>query len=176
MKIKFVFLMFFLSVMFFNLYAQKTASVEKYGNTLNLGLGIGGYSGYYGGHSMPVLAANYEFDAANYFTLAPFITFYSYGSDHYRETIIPLGVKGSYYFDKLLHADSKWDFYLAGSLGFAIVNTSWDNNYHGDRNYYHTPDPLFLDIHAGAEYHFNQRLGIFLDLSTGISTIGLAIH
>jgi hypothetical protein len=76
----------------------------------------------------------------------------------------------------LLKANSKWDFYLAGSLGFAIVNSSWDNDYYGDRNYYHHGSSLFFDLHIGTEYHFNNHLGAFLDLSTGVSTIGLAIH
>ncbi|MEQ8535603.1 MAG: hypothetical protein RIB86_27340, partial [Imperialibacter sp.] len=51
---------------------------ESFGNTLNLGLGVGGYSGYYGyiGHSLPVLSLNYEFDVAPNFTLAPFVSFY----------------------------------------------------------------------------------------------------
>ena len=33
---------------------------EKYGNTLNLGLGVGGFTGRYGyvGHSMPVFHMN----------------------------------------------------------------------------------------------------------------------
>ena len=36
---------------------------EQYGHTLNIGVGIGGYSGYYGyiGHELPVLHADYEF-------------------------------------------------------------------------------------------------------------------
>ncbi|MES2559447.1 MAG: hypothetical protein V4590_06890 [Bacteroidota bacterium] len=164
---------------------------EKYGKSLNLGLGIGGYSGYYGyvGRSLPVFHIDYEFDVAKNFTLAPFLNFYSFSHDYYwgnknvpyryytyRETVIPIGVKGTYYFDDLLKANSKWDFYLAGSLGFAIVNSSWDDGYDGDRNYYRRGGSLFLDIHVGAEYHFNDRVGAFLDLSSGVSTIGLAIH
>jgi len=35
---------------------------------------------------------------------------------------------------------------------------------------------LFLNIHIGAEYHINKKVGVFLDLSSGVSTIGLAIH
>jgi hypothetical protein len=164
---------------------------EKYGKTLNLGLGLGGYSGYYGyvGHSLPVFHANYEFDVAKNFTLAPFITFYTYTNDYYysnkhdpfryytyRQTVIPIGVKGTYYFDDLLKANNKWDFYLAGSLGFAIVNESWSNGYYGDPNYFGRPSSLFFDVHIGAEYHFNSSLGAFLDISSGVSTIGLAIH
>jgi hypothetical protein len=160
---------------------------ENYGKALNIGLGIGYYS--YVGHSVPVLHINYEFDVAKDFTLAPFLTFYSYSNEYYwgdknhpnryysyHETVIPIGVKGTYYFDKLLEAGSPWDFYLAASMGFAIVNTSWESNYEGDRNVYHGASSLYLDFHIGSEYHFNNKLGMFLDLSTGISTIGLAIH
>jgi len=179
---KIITLVIFLSVLQFRGVAQ-----EQYGKTLNLGLGIGYYG--YVGHSLPVFHVNYEFDVAKNFTLAPFLTFYSYSNSYYwgnrdnpwryytyRETVIPIGGKGTYYFDDLLHANAKWDFYLAASLGFAIVSSSWDNGYNGDENVYHHASSLYLDLHAGAEYHFNSRLGMFLDLSTGVSTIGLAIH
>jgi len=185
--------LFLLSLLNFKSFAQEKAPAEKYGKTLNLGLGIGGYSGYYGyvGRSLPVFHINYEFDVAKNFTLAPFLSFYSYRNGYYwgnnnknypykfyyyHETVIPIGGKGTYYFDDLLKANSKWDFYLAGSLGFAIVNSSWDSDYYGDRDYYNHGTSLFLDLHIGTEYHFNNHLGAFLDLSTGVSTIGLAIH
>lgn len=169
-----------------NLSAQNKNYSENHGGTLNLGLGIGGYLGYYNyvGHSLPVFHINYEFDVANNFTLAPFISFSSYRNGYYysnnnyyyHETIIPIGVKGTYYFDQILNANSDWDFYLAGSLGFAIIKSSWDNGYTGDRNYYTNGNPLFLDLHIGTEYHLSNKVGIFLDLSTGVSTVGLAIH
>ncbi|MCX6257435.1 MAG: hypothetical protein NTW49_06005 [Bacteroidia bacterium] len=188
MKITTITLFLFLMLSVTNLFAQSSNSSEKYGNTLNLGLGIGGYSGYYGyvGHSIPVLHADYEFDVAKNFTLAPFISYYSYRTDYYtgnphdgnwyyyHETVIPVGIKGSYYFDNLIKAGPKWDFYLACSLGFAIAHSYWDNGYNGDNNV--GASPLFFDLHIGTEYHFNQKLGAFFDLSTGVSTIGLAIH
>lgn len=168
----------FLAVFSTSLSAQHSIFSERYGSTLNLGVGVGGYSGYYGyiGHTLPVLHINYEFDVARNFTLAPFATFYSYTDNNYRETVIPLGVKGTLYLDKLLHAGSRWDFYGAGSLGFALVNTTWDANYNGDRTYYRTASPLFLDLHLGTEFKLSNHLGLFLDLSTGVSTVGLAIH
>ena len=173
--------------------AQNTNSGEKYGKTLNLGLGIGGYSGYYGyvGRSIPVFHINYEFDVAKNFTLAPFVSFYSFNNSYYwgdnkknypyrnynyHETVIPIGAKGTYYFDDILKANSKWDFYLGGSLGFAIVNSSWDSDYYGDKNYYRHGSHLFFDLQIGTEYHFNNHIGAFLDISTGVSTIGIAIH
>ncbi len=177
----------------FNSYAQNVHHnyPEKYGNTLNVGVGIGGYYGYYGyiGRSLPVVNINYEFDVAKNFTLAPFISFSSYRNTYYwgnkdypyryyyyKETVVPIGVKGTYYFDEILHAGPKWDFYLGASLGVAIVNSRWENGYYGDTKYYRRGSPLFLDIHVGTEYHFNNKVGAFLDLSSGVSTIGLAIH
>jgi hypothetical protein len=186
MKKYFITTVLLVSIFHFSGFAQ-----EKYGRTLNLGLGIGGYAGYYGyvGRSMPVFHLDYEFDVAKNFTLAPFINFYTFSNSYYwgnknnpyryynyKETVIPVGAKGTYYFDELLKANSKWDFYLGASLGFAIVNSHWDNDYNGDKNYYRHGSSLFLDIHIGTEYHFNNKIGAFLDLSTGVSTIGIAIH
>lgn len=162
-----------------NLSAQHQRSYsDQYGHTLNIGLGIGGYSGYYGysGHTLPVFDINYEFGVAKNFTLAPFIILYSYSDNNYRALVTPVGVKGTLYLDQLLHAGADWDFYTAGSLGAAIVNTSWDSNYTGDRSYYHAVDPLYVDLHLGARYHFNKNIGAFLDLSTGVSTIGISIR
>lgn len=187
MKIKILITVLLLSIIQLTANAQ-----EKYGKTLNLGVGIGGYAGYYGyiGRTLPVLHVDYEIDVAKNFSLAPFVNFYSFTRDYYwgnknypyryysyTETVIPIGLKGTYYFDDLLQANSKWDFYLAGSIGFSIVSRSWSSDYYGDANYYRGPSsPLFLDFHIGTEYHFNNRIGAFLDLSTGVSTIGLAIH
>lgn len=180
-----------LTVFSFTGYAQEEKNLttsESYGNTLNVGLGIGYYG--YVGHSMPVLHANYELNVARNFTLAPFITVYSYrnyyywGSStspyknyYYRQTVIPIGVKGSYYFDQLLRAGSKWDFYLAASLGFAIRKTVWESGYYGEETIIRNESSgLYLDGHIGTEYHMNDNLGLFLDLSSGVSTFGLALH
>ncbi|MEZ4805483.1 MAG: hypothetical protein R2852_08390 [Bacteroidia bacterium] len=174
-----------------DLNGQNSKSGEKYGKTLNLGLGIG-YYGYIGSN-VPVLHADLEFDVAKQFTLAPSISFFSYRNSYYwgnknypnryynySQTVIPVGVKGTYYFDNLVNAGSKWDFYFAGTLGVAIIKSTWDDGYYGDRyiyrNSYRNRTPLFLDVHVGTEYHLSNRAGLFLDLSTGISTLGLALH
>lgn len=171
-------LLFTLLISGSDLFAQRSHSSAGYGHTLNLGLGLGGYYGYYNyGHSLPVFNINYELDVARNFTLAPFVSFSTYRDDahYYRETLIPIGVKGTYYFDQILGAGSNWDFYLAGSLGFSIVKETWDDGYSRD-TYYHNANPLFLDLHVGTEYHMSKRVGIFLDLSTGVSTVGLAFR
>lgn len=170
-----------------SLSAQEKTASSEYGNTVNLGVGFGYYS--YVQNTMPVFHANFEIDAARNFTLAPFISYYSYQNDYYwgdhknpnkyyyyRVTVIPIGVKGSYYFDNLLKANTNWDFYLAGSLGFAMRKTSWENGYNGDRSISHGSSGLYLDLHIGTEYHLNSKFGLQVDLSTGLSTIGLAVH
>lgn len=176
----------FVLLMTGSLFTFQSQAQEQHGSTLNLGLGVGGYGGYYGylGRSLPVFHLNYEIDVADHFTLAPFVSVYTFSERYfwsndfyrYRETVIPIGVKGTYYFDEILSADSNWDFYLGGSLGFALVNARWDDGYDGNRNVYRGGNPLFLDLHMGAEYHLNERLGVFLDLSTGVSMIGVALH
>jgi hypothetical protein len=166
--------------------AQKNKS-EQFGGALNLGVGLGYYG--YVGHSTPVLHADYELAVGRNFTLAPFIAYYSYqnynywGDPHnayrdysYRETVVPMGLKGTYYFDRLLGAGPRWDFYLAGSLGFALRTTTWENGYYGSTTVHDGPSALFLDLHVGTEYHLSKKAGLFLDLSTGVSTIGLSIH
>lgn len=167
--------------------AQTTVSGENYGKTLNAGIGLGYYG--YVGHTVPIIHLNYELSVAKNFTLAPFITYFSYQNYYYwgnknypyrnysyRETVIPIGLKGSYYFDQILNANSKWDFYLAASLGFALQNTTWENEYDGERTVQHGSSGLYLDGHIGTEYHLNNKVGLYLDLSSGISSFGLAIH
>lgn len=173
--------------------AQKPPTpFERYGRTINVGVGVG-YYGYLN-QTLPVGLLNYEFDIARNFTLAPFVTVYSFqdsryygnpntpGNDPsyryytYRETAIATGMKGTYYFDQLFRAGSKWDFYAAGSLGFVFRAVNWENAYTGDRDAYNRSSPLYLDAHVGAEYHCNQNIGLVLDLSTGVSSFGLAIH
>lgn len=175
------------SVMLGGTITAQESNGESFGNTLNLGVGIGYYG--YVGRTLPVIHADYEFNVAPNFTLAPFVTVYSYknyyywgGPNHpyrdyyYRQTVIPVGIKGTYYFDQLLGAGSKWDFYLGASLGIAIRKTTWESGYEGNYVVAHSSSGLYLDGHIGTEYHINDKAGLFLDLSSGISTFGLAIH
>ena len=159
---------------------------EKYGNTLNLGVGISYFS--YFDRPVPYFTANYEFNVARQFTLAPFIGFASAQSRnywenpghndryYYRETVVPIGIKGTYYFDKILDANPHWDFYLAASAGVAIRSVTWDDGYTGNRDVYRATSRPYLDLHIGTEYHITKKVGIYADLSTGVSTIGLAVH
>ncbi len=171
--------------------AQQVAN-ENFGKALNVGAGIGYYG--YVGHAMPVLDVNYEMQVARNFTLAPFTGIYTYRNNfywgnpklpandpsyrryYYRETVIPIGVKGAFYFDQLFKANPSWDLYAAASAGFRIRSVIWDDGYEGDRFAYTNVRPFRTDAHIGAEYHLNSATGIYLDLSTGVSTFGFAFH
>lgn len=179
--------LFILLVIGMNVSAQERPIAEKYGNTLNLGAGIGYYG--YVTQPFPMGTINYEFDIAKNVTLAPFIgasgyqqSYYwgdketPYRNYYYRTVVVPVGVKGTYYFDQLFHANSKWDFYVAASAGFAFRKSTWENGYYGNRTVSSNTSPLYLNAHIGSEYHITNKAGIFLDLSTGVSTFGLAIH
>lgn len=170
---------------------------EKFGRTLNIGIGATYYR--YVGHSSPVIMLNYELDVAKNITLAPFIGFFTYtnayyywngryyhpGRKHhydpyyqryrYRQTVVPIGVKGTYYFDELLDANKDWDFYAALSLGFAIRSTTWDNDIYRDEDYVRESS-VYADLHFGAEYHISKAIGVYADLSLGMFTLGLAVH
>jgi len=179
---------FLLTLFVFLLLAQnKTYAQEKFGNTLNLGVGLG-YYGYAPG-TIPAFNINYEIDVARNFTLAPFVTAFTYRNYYYwgdvnnpyrdyyyQRTVVPVGAKATYYFDELFNAGDRWDFYAAGSVGFAIVTTTYEDGYGGERGAYKGFNPLYIDAHIGSELHLTKALGIYLDLSTGLSTFGLAVH
>jgi hypothetical protein len=173
--------LFVLLISGLNLHAQKAVSGEKHGRTLNTGFGMSYYA--YVGQSIPVASINYEFYSERNFTMAPFFCVYAYekayyflGNYNYHEFVIPFGVKGTYYFDSLLRAGHHWDFYLAGSLGYSIAYSHWDEGYTGRKDVYEGAYPIFYEIHIGTEYRFTEDIGIYIDASSGASTLGLAIH
>ena len=169
---------------FLNSTAQVKTVEEKYGNTLNAGVGVG-YFNYIGVATM-MGTVNYEFDVAPYFTLAPFIGVYGFQDNYYsfdtyrnytyNETVVPMGVKASYYFDQLLHVTNKWDFYASLSAGYSYINVTWESGYTGDRAAYKSATNLYLNLHAGAKYHLSDMAGLFADLSTNAALVGVSIH
>lgn len=156
--------------------AQEKSGSEKYGKTFNIGLGTGIGNYGYAFSATPAVHMDYEFDLIRTLTIAPFVTVYHYSNNFYRERVIPVGLKATCYFDEILKAHPHWDFYLASSLGFAIRETVWENGFAPDPNTHYGPGALYLVLSIGSEYHINKKLGAYIDLSNGISTIGLSFH
>lgn len=156
--------------------AQSNIKDEKYGKTFNIGIGsgIGNYG--YAFYATPAVYLDYEFDIIRTLTLAPFVTLYHYKNDFYQERVIPVGLKATCYFDQIVKAHARWDFYLASSLGFAFRELVWKNGFTPEPNTHYGPGALYLVLSIGSEYHINKKLGAYIDLSNGISTTGLSIH
>lgn len=189
MKRSGIFILLILGVSSGKMLSQEaeTKISENYGGVLNVGVGLGYYN--YVGSTMPVIHADYEVQLMDNLTVAPSISVYQYSGQHlwvnsegayrnysYDETVIPLGLKVSCYFDELLHAGPKWDFYSSGSLGLIVRKTSWEKAYSGPKDIQPGTGPLCLDFHIGTEFHMTGLLGLQLDLSTGVSTLGLCFH
>ncbi len=153
----------------FGSQAQSRKSSSKPGNTLNLGVGLG-YGKYRG---IPVMAS-YEIGIAPNLVIAPYIGFgmdrWRHNDHYHRAIYVPVGAMGRYYFDDLLGLNSSWDIYGGGSLG----TTFWSGDGYDDDHSWSGSTGLYLDAHIGARYHFNSSLGAYLDLSTGMSTIGVS--
>lgn len=156
---------------------------EDFGHTFNIGLGPGflGRSLVYS----PFLYFDYEIEAAPDFTVAPFIGFSTYRSNpqtfgsnyyYYRGTIVPIGAKATYYFDDILELPYRWDLWAAGSVGFTYIKKVWENGYTGSVGEIPGVRPLFLSLHIGTEYHITDAVGIYVDLSTKASVIGVGLH
>ena len=156
--------------------AQQNTVYEKYGKTINIGIGsgIGNYG--YAFYKTPAVHLDYEIDIIPTLTLAPFVLLYQFRNNVYHESVIPVGLKATCYFDQIVKAHARWDFYLAGSLGYAIRKTVWENGFTPDPNTSYGPGALYLVLSIGTEYHITKKLGAYIDLSNGISTIGLSIH
>lgn len=177
----------FLVIMFSaSFLVLKAAPGEQFGNTVNVGGGAGYYS--YANQTSPVIHADFEFGLLRNFTLGPSVSFFAYrngyyvgnpvdGDRHYYyEAVVPVGVKGTYYFDELLQAGEQWDFYAATTVGYAFTKSRWDHGYDGDRDVFHGARPFIMDVHIGAEFHLNPKLGVYADLSTSCATIGFSFH
>lgn len=167
--------------------AQELKKKEVYGNALNAGAGLGYYR--YVGYPVQTVHVDYELQIDADITVAPFINMYAYSGTYfwgdlnnetriydYSETVIPIGLKVSYYFDKLLKAGPNWDFYSSGSLGFVFRKTTWEPAYTGKNQIDPGMGPLYLDLHIGSEFHLTKVFGFQLDLSAGMTTLGLCIH
>lgn len=159
---------------------------ELFGKTINAGIGLAYYNVV--GGVVPVARVNYEIDVAENITIAPFVSYFAHHQfaypdknnplyrHYYRESIMPVGVTGMYYFDDVLKANDKWDFYAGLSLGAQIMRKAWENGYNGASTIAQRSVGFYWDGHLGFEFHLSYRIGFVVDVSRGISTAGVAVH
>ncbi len=133
------------------LYAQET-SQENHGNTLNAFVKFGNNSS---------ISAHYEFSITQDITVSPEARIWFSG-----ENDLAIGARGDFYFDRLFKLAEPWDIWGGVDAGFVIS---------GDEN----KDDFNLNLHAGAEYKFNDMWGIILEIGGGTTAaggIGVGIH
>lgn len=156
---------------------------EPFGRTFNMGMGPSYYSSKI--LPSPFYSINYEYDIFNNITIAPFVGFASFRSEpsiiasryyYYRATILPFGIKTTYYLDNLLKIPCRWDVYIACSLGYTYINKKWDYGYPGINDKIPGIREEYLQAGIGIEYHISRNTGFFIDVSTNAATAGISLH
>lgn len=122
---------------------------------LNFGVGLSNWG-------LPVYV-NYEFPVHADISLAPQIQFDLSNMDYFV-----LGIKGDYYFDRVLGIPENFDFYAGLHLGFLSY---WGNEV--NRN-----SGIDLNMEIGGRWFWNDKWGLNLEFAggTGINTkLGLCM-
>lgn len=103
------------------------------------------------------ISANYEFQVHPDITVSPEARIW------FSDGGLALGARADYYFDRIFNLKEPWDIWGGADAGFIIDGE----------------DNFSLNLHAGAEYKFNETLGIILEFGGGTTAaggIGLAVH
>jgi len=147
-------------------------AVDKGTKFVNLGIGVGGYSS----------ASGIAFGASADFGVAPNITVggqaayrsFSYGYLGINDKInyLYFAARGSYHFNEILNLSTdKADLYAGIGLGYESV--SYSANYGTGFNTFGSG--VFVPIHIGGRYFFNEKVGGFAELGTGIAPLLLGV-
>lgn len=146
------------------------SSRQKY---LNLGVGV---AAYYGG-GLP-LGASFEVDVKNNISVGGSVDYLRYGHNYggykWNYTFVYAGARASYHLGGLLNVEStKFDPYVGATLGLRYAgygdNSGYDN--------YVSPysSGLFMGVHLGSRYLFNEKIGGFAEVGYGVSALRLGL-
>ena len=103
------------------------------------------------------IAAHYEFQVHPDITVSPEARIW------FSDNGFAIGARADYYFDRLFNLKEPWDIWGGADAGFIIDGE----------------DDFSINLHAGAEYKFNETWGLILELGGGTTTaggIGVAVH
>jgi len=129
---------------------------------LNVGLGLN--SPYGGGIPW---GASMEFGVSDEFSVGGMVDFYNfryhYSNNYYKYRVTYLGFRGSYHFNELFHiSNEKADVYGGLTLGYRSF--TWRDDFIGADPARSYSSNLYLGVHFGGKYYFNDRIGGFLEL------------
>jgi hypothetical protein len=146
-----------------------SAQYKKGDNLLNLGFGLNSY--YSGG--IPV-SAIFESGVSKDISFGGGIDYLSYHYGYfgysYSFSSVYIAARASYHFNELLNLNTnKVDVYGGLSLGYRSFSWS-DNNVNGNGLNGNYGSGLYLGVHAGGRYYFNNKVAGFLELGALGST------
>jgi hypothetical protein len=148
---------------------------NKGDQVINLGLGLGGFAGAYGGSSGIAITGGYENAINENISLGGVIgysssseDFYGYG---YKYTYILIAARGAYHLD-LFH-NPKIDTYGGILLGYNIVSASTTGLYSG----YGSASASYLEIglFVGGRYYFDPHWAVQAELGYGLGILNIGI-
>ena len=148
-------------VLLFLVCVSNAQSNYKSNTLLNLGVGFSGWG-------VPVYGG-LDFKMNRDITLGGEISYSSYDENWdgntYHHSITGIAMNLNYYFNNILSIPKDFDFYTGLNLGFYI----WSNpeNYPGNHS-----SGLGLGAQIGGRYYFNNKIGLNLELVTGIANLG----
>jgi len=168
-KIFAIIALFSLSLVATQSFAQM--DIDKGTKFVNLGIGVGGYGG----------ASGIAFGAAADFGVAPNITVggqaayrsfnYGYLGNNDKINYLYFAVRGSYHFNEILSLSSdKVDLYAG--LGIGYESASYSNSIYSGSSF---GSGIYIPAHLGGRYFFNEKLGGFAELGSGVSPLMLGI-
>jgi hypothetical protein len=150
------------------------AQFEKGDKLLNLGIGL---NSYYGG-GVPIGAA-FEYGITDEISIGAQIDFsrwsYGYGGYKWSYTFVPVAVRGSYHFGKLINLPTdKLDLYGGAALGYYISKYKDNTGYTGYYDNVYGNKALF-GIYAGGRYYFKDNIAGFAEVGYGVSTLKVGV-
>ncbi|MGD0591391.1 MAG: outer membrane beta-barrel protein [Bacteroidota bacterium] len=155
---------------------------NKGDQVINIGLGLGGFAGAYGGSSGIAITGGYEYGVTENISLGGVLGYSSSSDDYidgtYKYTYFLIGARGAYHLD-LFH-NPKIDTYGGILLGYNIVSSSWTyNGGYGDIFGSYSPSAsasyLEIGIFIGGRYYFDPHWAVQAELGYGLGILNIGI-
>ena len=144
-------------------FANAQAPLEEGGIQLNAGVGTSGWG-------TPVYVG-LDFGVAKNWTVGGELSFQSYNTAGYKNSILGIQANGNYHFNEVLDIPSEWDFYAGANLNYY----NWNSKYNGVSNNYSDEDNFGIGLQGGGRYFFSDNFGVNLQVGGGNVVSGAKI-
>jgi hypothetical protein len=156
---------------------------KKGDQVINLGIGLGGFAGAYGGSSGIGITGGYEYGVTENISLGGVVGYSSssetvFGDYGWKYTYIVIGARGAYHAD-LFH-NPNIDTYGGIMLGYNIVSASSTGTLptyygYGYPSYSASASYLEYGIFVGGRYYFNPHWAVQAELGYGLGILNIGI-